>query len=427
MEISKNKISPNIHLTFLQAIEYPDYARSEFFIKEQLKSGWSRDVYLSTLLRVYESYKIKLDIYSSKEKNELAKKGRKLPDDFGLDLAQETNGIQKGKLDKKVLEDLAYAVRQAYKIDKPKPEFNSYEIIAFCERILIFIRSQFEEQIKKTGIAHVIAEQHKKEGGEIKGVPVYRIYHYSIISDAPIADYYQFRNEIRKLLLTSQNPEELETILRPLFDLSVKIVDLWNSKLHFIEEPKVEPNEDTETAIREQRLITFDHQKLEIWNKNIFDDDDFLRETTVHFFNRDLAVFASRVANLISGEVLKDWNKYKLKEKKYASFDELFIDSSIAGKCYKLLIDEQFIDTDFNYRGNLKSIACLWVKELGRASLIIHQKDSVYLDLLNKKFKGLNLSLAVFRKHSGKAKQLHERNFRVQLSQIAQLSHKSEL
>jgi|GEM_PF-5262793 len=231
MRFSNNKISPNIHLIFLQAIEYPDYARPEFFIKEQLKSGWSRAVYLQTLLMVYEFYDMKLTIYSSKERNDLKKQNKKLPDDFGLDLDKETNGIQKGKLTKKVLEDLRFAVQQAYKIDSPKPEFNSFEVFAFCERILLFIKGQFEDQIRKNSSARFVADKYRNQGHLIEGNPEYLVYHYNIISEAPLVDYHRFRNEVRKLLLTSINPEELKIILQPLRELSIKIVDLWNKQL----------------------------------------------------------------------------------------------------------------------------------------------------------------------------------------------------
>ena len=416
-----NVIYPELDLVFLRALNYPEYARPEYYIKEQAKSGWSKGVFLRSLLDIHEWYSIKLRIRTSQKKRAFEKENRKLPEDFGLDLEEETNGEVKGKLTKKVLEDLRYAVQYAYKFDKKQPEFDSYQILTFCERILQFIKAQFNEQIQKTSSAKFLAEKFRKEGQEIDGNPEYVIYSYDIISDAPVANIYRFRNEVRKLLLNSSHPEELKTILKPLEILSVEIVNIWNTRLQPIE--VAESEEERNKHIRDRRLITFDPDDMKIWHHNIYSPDDFHREPSSHFLNQDFAKFAANVANLITGEVLKNTkteDEVKATGTVFEDLDELFIKAHYITPSYLILKDEVLIGDNNQYIGNLKSAFCVWAIQMRNLNIIHPVNDGIITSLLNKKFQGLNMNSSNFRTSLTKAKRKYENVFKQKLKKLSQ-------
>lgn len=416
-------IYPELGQVFLIALNYPEYARPEYYIKEQLKSDWSKGVFLRALLDWHEHYNMKLQIKSSHRKGQLKKEGRTLPEDFGLDLEEETKGKVEGKLTKKVLEDLRYAIQYAYKLNKEPPVFDSYQIISFCERILIFIKAQFNEQIKKTSSAKYTAERFRKEGQEVKGNPEYIIYTFNIISDAPVADFHRFRNEVRKLLLNSANPSELNSVLKPLYNISVEIVDLWNNKLQPIEVAQTE--EERDRFVMDRRLITFDPYEMRIWHHNIYSPDDFYREQSEHFMNQDFAGFAAKVANLISGEVIK---QSKVKKKvdpqvdEYDDLDELFSKPHYRKPCYEVLRDVGLIGENEGYIGNLKSAFCIWANELKIARLIKPVTDVVVTELMNRKFNGLKMDSSNFRTSLTKGSKLYKAEFKKVFTALSQPS-----
>ena len=60
-------IYSQVERVFLKALNYPDYARPEYFIKEQEKSGWSKGVFLRTLLDTHEHYSLRLQVYTGQQ------------------------------------------------------------------------------------------------------------------------------------------------------------------------------------------------------------------------------------------------------------------------------------------------------------------------------------------------------------------------
>lgn len=418
-----DSIYPDMDLVFLKALNYPDFARPEFFIREQEKSGWSKGVFLHTVMGMHDHFSMSLQITTSAQKGRLKKENRELPKGFGLNLEKESKGQVKGTLTKKILEDLRYSIIKAYGIGKPEPFFDSYQVIAICERMFIYIRSQFNEQIKKTGNTQYLADRQRKEGQTIEGDPEYIIYHYNIISDAPVIDFTRFRNEVRKLLLNSNNPSELTTMLRPLYTVGIEIVNLWNNKLQPIE---VAPNEEKRRkVIRDQRLITFDPEEMVIWTRNIYSPEDYYREPSKHFMNQDFAAFAAKVANLISAEVLKEDNAkkdQKVEDKVYEDFDELFIDRANILPCYSILKDEDLIGDKDNYIGKLKSAFCLWAIELKTKKLINYASDEVLTKLLNRKFDGLNMNSSNFRTALTTATRKYKSKFSKSMERLSQSS-----
>lgn len=422
METADN-IYPDMDLVFLKALNYPDFARPEYFIHEQEKSGWSKGVFLHTLMGMHEHFSISLQMSTSAQKGRLKKDNKELPEGFGLDLEKESKGHVQGTLTEKMLEDLRYSIINAYRIGKPGPSFDSYQVIAICERMFIYIRSQFNEQVKKTGNARYLADRQRKEGQTIEGNPEYIIYHYNIISEAPVIDFTRFRNEVRKLLLNSINPSELTTMLRPLYTVGVEIVNLWNSKLQPIE---VAPNkEELKKVIRDQRLITFDSEEMVIWTHNIYSPEDYYREPSKYFMNQDFAAFAAKVANLISAEVLKedDAKKHqKAAHNDYEDFDDLFIDPAHATPSYALLKEAELVGDKRNFLGKLKSAFCLWAIELRNKKIISYVPDQVLTKLLNRKFEGLDMNSSNFRTALTTAARKYKSKFSKAMERLSQSS-----
>lgn len=418
-----DNIYPNIDLVFLKALNYPDFSRPEYFIKEQEKSGWSKGIFLRALMVIQEHFSMQLEMTTSAQKGKLKKEGRELPENFGLELEKESKGEVKGILTKKILEDLRYSIINAYRIGRQEPIFDSYQIIAYCERMFIYIRSQFNEQIKKTGNAWYLAERKRKEGQHIEGNPEYIIYHYNIISEAPVVDFQRFRNEVRKLLLNSLNPSELATMLKPLHTVGIEIVDLWNNHLQPIEVAANE--EDLKKIIYDQRLITFDPEEMVIWTRNIYSPEDYYREPSKHFLNQDFVAFAAKVVNLISGEILKKVSVkeiQKLQQKEYEDFNDLFINPDHIIPCFELLRQEELIGEKSNYTGKLKSAFCLWANELRTKQVINYVPNELLTKLLNQKFEGLNMHSSNFRTPLTNASRKYKSKFSKAMDKLSQPS-----
>lgn len=414
---------PGLDIVFLKALDYPAFTRPEYFIREQTKSGWSKGIFLNALMEMYHHFVMVLQITSNAQKSRLKKAQLALPENFGLDLQKETSGELEGTLTAVMLEDLKYSIINAFRIGRAEPVFDSYQVIAMCERMFLYIRAEFSKQVQKTSNAKYLSDRRKKEGQVIEGDPEYIIYHYNIISDAPVIDFIRFRNEVRKLNLHAVNPDELKDMLKPLYSAGVEIVELWNNQLQPIE---VAPNgEALKKIIHDQILITFDPEEWVIWTHNIYSPDDFYREPSRHFLNQDFAAFAAKVANFISGEILKKNHSkdvQKTGQTEYEDFDDLFINPTHKSPCYGLLQNAELIGSKRNYTGNLKSAFAIWARELIIHNIIVYTSDQVLTKLLNRKFQGLNMSAAVFRTTSPKARKSFQNVFKKGMKQLSQAS-----
>ena len=419
-------IHPDLESVFLKALQYPLYARPEFYLKQQQDSGWSKVVFFNALHGISEYFDTKLAIQRSDQRRLFKKDGKILPSDFGINLEKETQGKLIGTLTGKSIQELRSAIDYAARIDLPKPKFNSYQILAFCERILTFVIDQFEIQLKKDGSARFVAERLRKLGHQIEGSPEYIIYHYQIISEAPLADFSIFKNELRKLILTSRNPAELRVILQPTFQRCKRIIELWNEDLINLDEPT--KKEYKNKAVRDERVIEFDHHNLTIWHADSESANNYYRIRTEHFMNRDFAEFAYNVAEIISREVFKETEVAKnLPDRKFANFDDLFIIPETIIPAYRVLIEEEIITENFDHIGHLKTAFCVWINELKRAKLIHHCPDRLLNELLNKKISSLRLSLASYRKPFTRAENQFRNIFQKKLSKLSQLSQERKL
>ena len=180
---------------------------------------------------------------------------------------------------------------------------------------------------------------------------------------------------------------------------------------------------DRNRAVREQRLMTFNYWDISMWHRNIQFDDEFYREPSLHFMNRDFAVFAANVANLITYEVLKQkktTKNFNSISQEYRDFDELFIKPHTSKEYYNLLVEEQLIGPKFNYIGGLKSAFCIWVKELSKQGVIHFISDDDMTVLLNNKFASLRMSSSLFRSTMTKAVKEYQPKFKKEISKLKQ-------
>jgi hypothetical protein len=308
MELSKTVFqdAPRI---FLNALEIPDYAQPEFFIKCQQESGWSKRVFLEALRGAYDFYKTKLDIATGKQRRQLEIAGQEVPDDLGIFLDQETSGWQKGKLTYATLESLHSAILFAYQLGEPQRKFDAYDVIAMCERMLLFIQDQFDRQLKETHSASLLADMHRKQGKVVIGIPRFIINTHVIITDAPVIDFTVFQKEVRQLSLSVRNMAKFSLMLKPMVETCVKIVTTWNDQLSRIEYPDEEDQKNS--AIRDEQWISFEPDTLTISFLPDTDWRTYNRSRHVTVFNRDFAFFAARVGNFVAGYILEGKSTYR--------------------------------------------------------------------------------------------------------------------
>jgi hypothetical protein len=268
---------------FFSALEYPEYARPNYFIRNQKASGWSKGVYLVTLNEIYHAYVMRLQIhYGAKKRNS---PGIKIED---IQLSpKEIDGVSVDKLvDKKLLDQLHLAVEAAWYIDRPEMNFTPYQILTFVETALIFIRKEFSEQIKKTN--NFYPRPRTKS-----------YFTYLISQDAPFFDFPKFKAAIRELILTSRNKDQLRRLLSQFHKVSVEIVKLWNEDIYFLER-KSNDNENSQPP--ERALVEFhaDTLKHSWWSS----EEHFQIKPHDLFLNQDFAYYAANIANLINSDLL---------------------------------------------------------------------------------------------------------------------------
>lgn len=108
------------------------------------------------------------------------------------------------------------------------------------------------------------------------------------------------------------------------------------------------------------------------------------------------------------------------------TFEELFNDPGLIYPCINILreLTPPVIDSVNNYIGKNKGIFPIWIGVLKKHSptpIIKHYKETIYKDLLNKKFNGLNLSkdASEFRKNY-KRLDKKDKEIKALVSQISQ-------
>lgn len=280
--------SLNLGKVFFEALDYPGYARPNFFIIKQRESGWARGVYLKTLAEIYHTCIIVLQIKHGAQKRN--QPGLKMVDmslrlkDFEF-LDEDIKAGNK-EITKEILDELHLAILASYSFEKPEVVYTHYEILSCVEYALWFIRNEFKIQTNEIN-----------PKGFRPRTETYFIYH--IAQDGPFFDFPKFKATIHELTLTSRNLQELVIKLKPFHKAAEEIVDLYNNKIYNLE---TTANADENNKGAEIVRVEFVASELNHtwWNDERVFEINYPRP----YLNQDLAGYAAKIANFLAGIVL---------------------------------------------------------------------------------------------------------------------------
>jgi len=273
----------NTSAVFFEALEYPEFARPNFYIRKQEESGWAKGVYLMALSEIYHSCQLRIKLHYNA--NKVKKTGLEI-DDIELPIKEVTGGEEQGYYNKKLLEELHLTVRYAGHFGVQPKMFEPLDILSFTEYALWFIRNEFRVQVRETN------------GGFMR--PRTNSYFtYLIAEEGPFFSFPQFKKAFRKLLLDSANIDNLKRILTPYHKTCLEIIKLWNEKLFMIQEQSHKDGKMIAPVIIRAQFKA-EELKHSWWeDTSLFD--------VYHpspFDNQDFAYFAAAIANLLSNELL---------------------------------------------------------------------------------------------------------------------------
>lgn len=272
----------DIAAVFFSALEYPDFMRTNYYIRMQKKSGWAKGVYLMALSEAYHASVTVIQIHYGAEKRRTRGLTRDLVE---VPIKDITKGQETGSFNLKVIEELFIAVRRGWYFDRKQEKYSAIEILTFAEAGLLFIRNEFRREAKK-----IVSK------GNEESVSYFA---YLIAQQAPFIDFPKFKNAFRQLLLSSLNVDRLKRILKPYHSASVEIVHLYNKKIYQLEDAV---NSGANRKGPEQARIEFDSATLKHSQWNDTPHFDILPHS-MHL-NQDLAGHAAKIANLLSAELL---------------------------------------------------------------------------------------------------------------------------
>lgn len=290
--------------TFFEILDFPEYARPEFIINCQKQSPWSKAVYLTTLSEIYHQYKIHFTLRFNKanKKNEVIKLEQ-------IEISiKDLSGIESSKfITLHILDEIYSAIQIAWRMEKVQQDFSPYEILSFVEVALIFIKQEFNEQIKKP--TRIFPRPRTKS-----------YFTYLIAQNAPFFNYPVFKSNLRKLLFASYNLPEVKKVLKSFHKSASEIVQLWNEELFFIEEKS---NSDNVNIKSDVIRIEFHSESL---NYTWWADAKLFENISHKFYmNQDLAFYAANIANLVNDDIIHGKEIHIKSERKN------FIDDFVTG------------------------------------------------------------------------------------------------
>ena len=118
-----NKEFPNTNKIFIDGLKYLPFARPEFYLMEQEKSGWSKGVFLKALSDAHSYYSVRLTL----EK----KTGIKVEKLSPIVNKDGSHTLETVALTNEMLEELLQSVNIAYRWNVPAPKFDNYDILSF--------------------------------------------------------------------------------------------------------------------------------------------------------------------------------------------------------------------------------------------------------------------------------------------------------
>jgi hypothetical protein len=365
--------SLNLKSIFFEALNYPQYARPNFYLIKQRQSAWDKGVYLQTLAEVYyvcDSH-LRMHYNANKKKNPTLK-----IETIQLPIKNVTSGEEKKNFNKKQIEELFLAIQYSFQYDKEEKEYSNVEILTFVEYALGFIRNEFREQISPT--TKVSFRPHTKS-----------YFIYLIAQDAPFFNFPKFKKAFRELLLSVRNVKILNEIMTHYYKASIEIVNMWNNSIHSIEEKSYskENNIPPETIRIEFKGKELNHSW---WN----DVELFNIHSPELFRNQDLAGYAAKIATLLNSELNKSKDVGNLDIKEQVNLEDLFINKKEFSTCVDILRNLTPVvispENHFLLGPRDKSVFAAWIDVLKHAGKLPHATRQTHSMLINKYFTGVN-------------------------------------
>jgi hypothetical protein len=290
---------------FFEALEYPQFARPNFFLNKQSTTNWAKGVYLTALNEVYHHCKSVLKMHFNKQKQK--SEDLKL-EDFEISI-KDLVQIENNKLvNLETLDSLFYSLQFIPYFDRSQKNYTPLEVISCVETALIFIKNEYYKQIKKA--ANPLFRAGTKN-----------YFNYLIAEDSPFFDFPKFKNAFRELLYSSKSSVKIEKLFISFHKAAVEIVKLWNEEIYFIEQKtNVDGNKFQPERVRVE--FNADSLKQTWWTDEKMFDNCIPHE---FFLNQDFASLAAKIANLINGEIIHG-SAIKIKEAK-----KIFINDFIEG------------------------------------------------------------------------------------------------
>ncbi len=121
---------------------------------------------------------------------------------------------------------------------------------------------------------------------------------------------------------------------------------------------------------------------------------------------------------------------YKILLEKYPELDKLFIPPmlnrpDLIKECYDLLLREEIIDSDYKFIKRPKGSICIWFTALLHAGLVNRLEkyhDDVVTELLNRKFKGLDIKPQTLREKHKISKSNYSDSFKNEFKKIYKIA-----
>lgn len=303
--------------------------------------------------------------------------------------------------------------------------YSNLEVVDINQWWLSFILSKYDDQLEPK--LYLPENRNKVTYSREDMVETIELYRFQIASSLPFFNFFEFRVAVRNILLNSTNRDEVKNILKATLEFSNRVIDTYNKDIVKLEKEQiasVSTKGYTIKTIDKLFSITTD-RKVSIVNS---DSPKFYREKPIYFSNNSLAIFAVNVYNFLQEEVFIGNNKFKkrktVEELEFTNFDDLFINPEVLIKSIEVLkayADDDLLTSTNKYIGKDKSIFCVWINQLKALEMIHRANDKVYTDLLNKKFKGLDMSDALFRS-TGKKAINKQQQIKAALSKVLQSS-----
>ncbi|GGH71304.1 hypothetical protein HNQ91_003199 [Filimonas zeae] len=305
-------VSLNLKDVFFESLNYPAFARADFFLIKQRGSGWSPAVYFKALLIQYQDYN---HIFLSKLNGEKRGNVNIEKQNFSIQVNVPNQPGDEIAITENLLREQYLAIHTAIRhvqIATDKDVIGEAEVLACVEYGLLFIFKQFKDIVKK-----------------VQALPVdsnFELKTYLIAQDGPFINYPAFKKSLLHLLLNGTERKILKEVLKRSKAAAIEIVRLWNEKIF-----------DFQFDKRLTRLTGNDYYRVEFNRKTLScswwsDPDIFSVKLHDFFVLQDLANYAARVANLISEDV------FQKEDDKQVVRKDSFVNEFVLG-VHKLLLN----------------------------------------------------------------------------------------